>query len=151
MRGGTVRPMKTDTAIRFAASAENGVTVAQTQHIVAEYLKYVARCPVCENEGRFTFGRDVNMRMRDTYKPNEALSERTVVAGTEAPCPRCGGPDEDGTVRGDPNHVAWHCLQGDTDTNCRFDRNGDLRRREGHEGCGWRIILPLDWTADDVG
>jgi DNA-directed RNA polymerase subunit RPC12/RpoP len=136
--------MKEDVAIRFAAIAEEGVTSAEARHIISEFLTYLKLCPVCEDSGRFVFNREVEVSAVFRGRHDDGAQLADIGAGTESACPRCGGPDDDGTIRGDPSYVAWHCTRGDTEDFCRGDRSGDADRRSPHAECGYRIMLPLN-------
>jgi hypothetical protein len=128
--------MKQDIAERFAATAIEGITVEQARQIIGEFLTQIVRCPVCDGSGEIQFGRDVVLPVRGDYGRSE--SEQYFPAGTVGKCPRCGGGDEDGGGRFDPEYVAWHCVQGSDDRECCRQKG-----HNGHADCGWRITLPL--------
>lgn len=59
-------------------------------------------------------------------------------------CVYCGGPDALGGARGDPETVIWYCIDGSGQHDCQNDKaSTDLKRRTPHEGCGYRVMLPL--------
>jgi hypothetical protein len=124
-------------AEKLAAAEVDGVTVSQAQSIIRAFLSEVARCPVCDGTGSFTFGNEVIVPMKDAQGQSIRSERRFIEAGTTSPCPRCS----DGT--GDPDFVAWHCERGDVaHERCERIRNGE--RRDGHARCGYRVMLPLE-------
>lgn len=124
--------MKRDIAERLAATKIcDDVTVEQTRAIIREFLTELARCPVCDSSGEFTYRRDVQVQITEARGPAHV----TVKAGTPAVCPLCAGSQYD------PTYVVWHCKKAETESPCRRD---DRCPREGHEECGDHLILPLE-------
>jgi hypothetical protein len=131
----TVQDVKRDTAERLAATIVPGVSVEDAQAIIQEFLTQLARCPVCDGTGMFTFASDVKIDARDPT--GHPLVDARVDKGTTTSCPCCGGE------KWDPEFVAWHCFRGDRNSDCQHDKNGDKGRREPHANCGYRVMLPL--------
>ncbi|MFI5045591.1 MAG: hypothetical protein ACHQIG_00890 [Acidimicrobiia bacterium] len=129
--------MKREIAERFAALAVEGTTTNQVQRITAEFFKQLALCPGCDGEKVITFGHDVSLDVGAQGR-SHSVEHRFIPAGTTGSCPRCGGDGHD------PAFVVWHCEKGQRTEDCKYDQHGDASRREGHEGCGWRIMVPLD-------
>ena len=98
--------MKRENAERLAASGEE-VTLEQAKAVIQEFLTQLARCQVCDNSGKFTFGHETTIA-QDVKRFGGYLSEeRTVSEGMTSACPACG----DGS--GDPVFVKWHCFRGE--------------------------------------
>lgn len=138
-----VKSMNQDIAERFAATAVDGITVAQARTIIREFLSQIARCPVCNDTGRITFGRDMEVKLMDNPRHANATAQ-WLQAGSETDCPRCGPPTDDGRGKGDPLYVAWHCSRGEDDQRCHRDRLDESGRRQPHSKCSYRVMLPLD-------
>jgi hypothetical protein len=64
-------------------------------------------------------------------------------AGSLVACPRCGGRDEKGRLRHDPEFVGWFCAVGQFDP-CSQRNTPNAK----HAECGYRIMLPLDGVND---
>lgn len=131
--------MKRDIAERFAATAVDGLSLDDARNVVREFLRCLVLCPVCAGSGEFIFGRDVELRLDDVYARDQL---HRILAGTAGPCPMCRGREENEAV-GDPEYVAWHCVQGNGDDRCASDRTQEEDRRQQHQSCGWRVMLPL--------
>lgn len=137
--------MDRDLALRIAATVDDGITVEQAKRIVGEFLAQLARCPVCDGSGVTTFGQDVEVDVRTHANRRVTDADRFISAGTTGSCPRCGSVDPEASGQGDPAWVAWHCVAGDDDQQCERDRQSDrAEQRDGHTGCGWRLMLPYE-------
>jgi hypothetical protein len=143
MSRATVRAMKRDTAERLAATQVEGLTVDDARKVIAVFLRELARCPVCDGSGSFVFGRDVVVETTED-DGRRGRAEQYVAAGTAGSCPCCGSRDPEASGKGDPEWVAWHCVQGERDETCRRDSKEHEERRNGHAACGWRVLLPAD-------
>ena len=90
--------------------------------------------------------------------PNGVPSERlapldnratNVRVGTSILCPRCGGRDENGRRRHDPEYVAWHCFAREPGA---IACTAELPRAEDEHGrCGYQVMLPLPETETHRG
>jgi hypothetical protein len=134
--------MKRDLAERIAATTVEGVTFDQAREIIGAFLTEIARCPVCDGSGEITFARDVQI---STTEPGRASGDgrRYIEKGTVGSCPLCGSTEPSESARGDPEFVAWHCEQGDSNRDCWNDREHP-DRRDSHVSCGLRVMLPLE-------
>jgi hypothetical protein len=75
----------------------------------------------------------------DALRQNGSSAEHVFIdEGSLVPCPRCGG--KDGPSPGqDRTNVRWYCV-----LETSWERGCDpTRREEGHDACGWRLVLPL--------
>jgi len=133
--------MKPDLATRLAAVVGPGVSVADADAIVREFLAQIVRCPACDDTGSITVGHDVSITTRTAL--GNSVIDPVIEAGTVGPCPNCGGKDSRGRVRHDPESVGWHCFTGRAAADCRALKDDPTRIDEAHSACGYRIILPL--------
>jgi len=131
-----VPPMKRDMAERMAATAVDGVSVPAGA-VIREFLTQLARCPACDGSGTFTFPKDLEVEVKDRHGSHEGSY---VPSGATSVCPLCMGEKHD------PAFVAWHCVQGRDDRDCRHDWN-NAEERNGHAACGWKVMLPLPEEA----
>lgn len=125
-------------AERLASTVVDGVTVNETRAIIDEFLRQIARCPVCGDTGRFTFDQPTTVEQPDPGHPSGS-SPLDVVKGYTTDCPRCGPPDE-GKGRGDPAFVRWCCASDKDGSTCRKAKTAGL---DEHRDCGPRIVLPI--------
>ena len=130
--------VKREVAERLAATAVEGISVAQAQEIIKAYVNALKVCQVCEGSGKFMAGRRVAVFVTDRRGDN--LEERFIEPGSPVRCPRCGDGEVGGT---DPDFVTWFCAMGFLVKRCEEARN-DPSARAAHPQCGWRIMLPLD-------
>ena len=141
--------MKPDLAIRLAAVAGDGVTVAHADAIIREFLAQIVRCPAGDDTGTMTVGHDVSIATTDRL--GQAVAEPMIEAGTVGPCPYCGGPDSKGRARHDPEFAGWHCFAGGTPRDCREIKDDPTSIDESHAACGYRIILPIQLPPGRAG
>lgn len=137
----TVHSVKPETAQRLAATATEGLTTAQARAVILEYLAQLARCPVCDNTGRFTYDREVPVNLSD--RPHGMPESSYITPGATSPCPRC----LDG--HGDPEFVAWHCWHDRMERDCRHAQQGGSGVDGDHERCGYRIVLAIPGQSTD--
>jgi hypothetical protein len=133
--------MNPDIATRLAAIVGEGVSVAQTDAIIREFLTQIVRCPTCDDTGTIVIGHDVSIPTKDRL--GQAVADPLIEAGTVAPCPYCGGLDNRGRPQHDPEFSAWHCFAGLAALDCRGRKEDPSGIDETHAACGYRIILPL--------
>lgn len=146
MARGKDKSVEHELAERIAASMVDGVTVDQAHLIIQTFLEQLARCPVCDGSGRFTFRRDLELDVRDRLSPRAA--DRYIPAGTSGTCPFCGTNDPQTSGKGDSEWVGWHCYLGQREDYCRADQQRDAADyREPHADCGWRIMIPYEPPA----
>ncbi len=104
--------------------ANDNLNRDQLWEVFNRYLAVLAHCPTCEGSGEFAAPHDLNVD--GSYDP--------IPGGTVMPCPSCQGKGHD------PAHTDWHCVLGGEYGACSsFRRQTD----EKHQGCGWRISLPI--------
>jgi len=134
--------MEDKLALRLAATAGEDLRVDQAKAVIDEYLLRLAKCPVCNGSGDFTFGQKTAVKAEDRHG-NAVAGGVTVPAGTDSRCPLCG----DGS--GDPKFVGWHCLRGDDDYRCQRAKERRDTSDGDHSACGNRLILKL--PSEDRG
>jgi len=128
--------MKSDVAANLAG-AEADVSAEQARTVIRTFLKFVARCSMCEDSG------EIDWRLpTHVTAPN---MDYNVPAGAHSMCPLCGGFDAETKPRGDPAWVSWWCAQKRFEQDCRAARQSQDRQiSEDHSDCGYRVMLPLD-------
>jgi hypothetical protein len=125
--------MKPEIAVRLAGSLVAEITTEQAQEIVNEYLAQLARCSACDGTGRFTYGHEITVPIDPRAGEPATMA---ALAGADGDCPRCGGHGSD------PEWVAWRCLSGGDERQCKYEAGRDTLA-ERHAHCGLRLILPL--------
>jgi len=131
--------MKPDIATRLAATVVEGVTTADADAIIQEFLAQVIRCPACDDTGSITVARAISFA---TKVRGAEVSDAYIEAGTVGPCPRCGGQDS-GRVRHDPEFVVWHCFVGFAERDCKAVKADPKAFASEHAMCGHRVALPV--------
>lgn len=132
----TIAAVRQQDAERLAAIAVDGVTLADAQKIIGEYLIQIVRCHVCGDTGRFTFARPATLKVAAT---NAAMVVKT---GDETDCPLCG-PPVNGRGAGDPAFVRWYCEREKDAVTCRAAKGAGASGVQEHAGCGLRVMLPV--------
>lgn len=128
--------MKRELAERLASTVVDELTVGQARAVIAEFLVQLVACPLCDGGGEFIYRRP-------------GFVDNAVRRPGKGSCPVCGSTDEDDSGRGDPDWVAWVCAQGKSVEECRRQGSSDdAENRDGHEVCGYRVVLPL--PVDDT-
>ena len=134
--------MKRDIALRFAATVDELTTLDQVRSILREFFARLAVCPVCDDTGEVTLRNGVEVPV--VVGGVGGAVPGWIEAGSTSLCPHCGGPNEDGSIRGDPDYVAWRCVLGTTEHDCQTLRQTDSgSARIAHSDCGYQIMLRI--------
>jgi len=115
--------MQQEIAYRFAATAVEGVSLAQAKEIIDTYTLSLATCQTCNNTGEVEY-------------------IQTGVAKTE--CEVCGTRKSE-APRGDGRYSEWKCLLRNGIDHCRAVADGRVEPDDGadHAACGPVVRLPV--------
>lgn len=138
-----MKRIKRDIAERFAAvEVDPPITQKDANAIIETFLTYLARCEVCDGDGTMEVGHDLMVYVGEVGRGPGELENRLIPAGRLTTCVRCGGRASASTGH-DPDHVGWHCFQGQNMDGCQGQKAQALGVAALHRKCGWMVMVPL--------
>lgn len=126
--------MDREMAEQLAAGTRQDLTADDVHDILEAVLGALVTCNACSSDGVIDVVSDVDVEALVGY--GQPVAGGRLQAGSSIPCPRCGGASG-GTPGLDRTVVAWVC--GDAG----YQPCGSGRPIDGHDLCGWKIVLPL--------